>query len=98
MWKFIFLLVAIYIVYKLFAGDILKKRQKMEKEEQEEIERKTAAGEMVQDPVCGTYVSLDDSISVKKGGQTWHFCSYDCRDKFLKRLDGRDSAAGQGEN
>lgn len=93
MWKFIFLIVAIYILYKLFATDILKKRQKLEKEEQEERERKAAAGEMVQDPECGTYVALDDSISVKSGNQTWHFCSYECRDKFLKKLENRNTSS-----
>lgn len=86
MWKLIFLGIALYIVYKLFAKDFLKKREKEDKEEQEERDRKIAAGEMVKDPECGTYVLADDSISVKDGDRVFYFCSYECRDKFLHHL------------
>ena len=86
MWKLIFLLIAIYVVYKLFANDFVKRRQAAEKEEKENQERKIAAGEMEKDPECGTWVSVEDSISVKAGDKNYYFCSYDCRDKFLKEL------------
>lgn len=87
MWKLIFLGIAIYILYKLFAKDFLMKKKKDEKVNKAETERKIAAGEMVKDPECGTYVSVDDSISVTDGGQKYYFCSYECRDKFLKKLE-----------
>lgn len=92
MWKLIFLAVALYIAYKLFANDFLKKGKAEEKEEKEERDRKITAGEMVKDPECGAYVSVDDSISVKDGDRVFYFCSYECRDNFLKRLEagGRD--------
>lgn len=51
------------------------------------MERKVAAGEMVKDPECGTYVSVDGNISVRDGDKVYRFCSYDCRDKFLQRLE-----------
>ena len=50
------------------------------------MEKKVASGEMVKDPVCGAYVSLDDSITVRDGERRYHFCSYECRDKFIKSL------------
>ncbi len=84
--KWIVLALAAYVLYRLFANDILKKRQKEEKVDKKEMERKVAAGEMVKDPVCGAYVSIDDSITVRDGEKRYHFCSYDCRDKFIKRL------------
>ncbi|MDO5537123.1 MAG: transcriptional regulator, partial [Desulfovibrionaceae bacterium] len=85
--KWIVLAVAAYILYRLFANDLFKKRQKEEKVDEKEMERKVKAGEMVKDPVCGAYVSVDDSITVRDGATTHHFCSYDCREKFLKRLE-----------
>ncbi len=90
--KWIVLALACYILYRLFANDLFKKRQKEEKVDEKEMERKVAAGELVKDPVCGAYVSLDDSITVRDGEKTYHFCSYDCREKFLKQLEagGRD--------
>lgn len=99
MWKLIFLVAALYIAYKLFANDFLKKRNAEEKADKEETDRKIAAGEMAKDPECGTYVSIDDSISVKDGERTYYFCSYECRDAFLKRLEagGRDLPPHSGE-
>lgn len=86
MWKLIIFAIAIYVVYKLFANDILKRQEKVKKEEKEEQDRKVAAGEMVKDPECGVWVAVDDSISVKDGPVRYYFCSYECRDKFLKEL------------
>lgn len=87
MWKLIFIAAALYIVYRLFANDFLKRRKEEEKVNQAETERKISIGEMVKDPECGAYVAVDDSISVKDGDRVYHFCSYECRDKFLKRLE-----------
>lgn len=38
--------------------------------------------ELKKDPVCGTYVSVDSSISEQVNGDLVHFCSKACRDKF----------------
>lgn len=87
MWKFIFLIIAAYVLYKLFANDFFKKKKKNEEAEKAEMERKVACGEMVKDPECGTWVAVDSSISVRDGEKIYHFCSYECRDKFLKSLE-----------
>ncbi|WP_165065736.1 MULTISPECIES: transcriptional regulator [unclassified Desulfovibrio] len=87
MWKWLILLLAIYVLYRLFANDILKKKQANKEESAADLERKVAAGEMVKDPECGAYVSVDGNISVRDGDKTYRFCSYDCRDKFLQRLE-----------
>lgn len=87
MWKFIILLGTVYVLYKLFANDFFKKKKEMAKAEKEELERKQASGEMVKDPECGTWVSVDNSISVRDGDKVYHFCSYECRDKYLKALE-----------
>lgn len=87
MLKLIIFIVAAYAVYRLFVNDLLKKRKKASEEEQRQTDEGIAAGDMVQDPECGAYVSVEDSISVRDGERVYHFCSYDCRDKFLKRLE-----------
>lgn len=86
MWKLIIIAILAYIVWKLFANDFLKRKQEAEKEAKDEQEQKIAAGEMARDPECGVWVSMDDSISVKNGNKNYYFCSYECRDKFLKEL------------
>ena len=35
------------------------------------------------DPWCGTYVSPDISHTLEHDGQVQHFCSAECRDRFL---------------
>ena len=43
-------------------------------------------GELKKDPVCGTYIATASSIKEKVGGQTFHFCSQECRDKYVATL------------
>lgn len=92
MWKWIILLVAAYILYRLFANDVKKKFVKQE--DKAEVERKVATGEMVKDPECGAFIDAESTITVRDGDAVHCFCSYDCRDAFLKRLEngGRELA------
>lgn len=43
-------------------------------------------GELKKDPVCGTYIATATSIKEKVGGQIFHFCSQECRDKYVATL------------
>jgi len=43
-------------------------------------------GELKKDPVCGTYIAAATSIKEKVGGETYHFCSRECRDKYVASL------------
>ena len=45
--KWIVIAVAAYILYRLFANDILKKRKKNEKQDEKDIAKKVASGEMI---------------------------------------------------
>ncbi|MEQ1947205.1 MAG: YHS domain-containing protein [Bryobacteraceae bacterium] len=40
------------------------------------------ASELKKDPVCGTFVSTATALQKTAGGNTYYFCSADCRDKF----------------
>jgi YHS domain-containing protein len=41
-----------------------------------------AQGEMARDPVCGMFVSTEVSHRLKWRGQTLHFCSAECLEKY----------------
>ncbi len=84
MWKWLILALACYVLYRLFANDVKKKLAK--KDDPVVMEQKVAAGELVKDPSCGTYIDADSGITVKDGESIHRFCSYDCRDAFLKKL------------
>ena len=40
---------------------------------------------LVRDPVCGTHVAEEVSISLREGGELVHFCSAACRDAYAGR-------------
>jgi YHS domain-containing protein len=42
----------------------------------------TSGGELKKDPVCGTFISTATAFQKYAGGQTYYFCSTECRDKF----------------
>lgn len=41
-----------------------------------------SGGELKKDPVCGTFISTNTAIQKRVGGETYYFCSAECRDKF----------------
>ena len=82
MWKWLILVLAGYVLYRMFMND----RNKKSKEEKKEKENLVATGEMVKDPVCGAYIDADSTISVRDGETIHKFCSYECRDEFLRRV------------
>ena len=43
------------------------------------------AVKLVRDPVCGTYVSPQNSFALAARGTTHHFCSEQCRTEYQRR-------------
>ena len=72
-----------YVLYRLFVNDSKKKAEK----EAAQQKKRMDSGEMVQDPVCGTYVDKDSAVTVRNGDQVLHFCSYECRQKYLDKIN-----------
>ncbi|KAF0233133.1 MAG: TRASH domain-containing [Desulfovibrionaceae bacterium] len=90
MWKFVIFAVAAFILWKMFSGDMKRRKEAAQKEQETLI----AKGEMVKDPACGSYVSPDNSVRLREGDKTLHFCSYECRDKYLKQLESSKTKEG----
>lgn len=88
MLKLVIALVAVFFLVKMFKGDARNK----EKQSTKERENLIASGEMVKDPICGTFVDKDSEIRVRDGEGVHCFCSYECRDKYLKQLE-----SGEGD-
>lgn len=94
MTKWLILIAAGFILYKLFMGDRGRKKE----QEVETKKHMAATGEMVKDPVCGTYVPADADIRARDGSKVYAFCSYECRDTFVKRLEAsRTQSVDQGK-
>ncbi|OGP23140.1 MAG: hypothetical protein A2X93_02335 [Deltaproteobacteria bacterium GWC2_56_8] len=88
--KPVIILIIVFFAVRLLKKSLQKKTASMSASEQAaggaRIPNKGAekrGEEMVLDPVCGSYVPESSALSAKRGGETAHFCSPDCRDKFL---------------
>ena len=46
--------------------------------------QETNGGRMARDPVCGMFVSTEVSCRLNQDGQTLHFCSQDCLNRYQK--------------
>lgn len=88
MWKFVILIVAVYVLYRMFIND--KRRKESVKSDMDRTRVKT--GELVKDPVCGTYISKENALTVRDNDKIYYFCSYECRDSFLKQKKALDNA------
>lgn len=77
-----------FVLYKLVTNEMRKRAEKSAAKQTAETNRKAATGNMVKDPVCGVYVDVASSISVRDGDNVHRFCSYECRDAFLQQLRG----------
>jgi YHS domain-containing protein len=44
------------------------------------------SGELKKDPSCGTYIAAASSLKESVGGETFYFCSKQCRDKYVASL------------
>ena len=42
---------------------------------------------LVRDPVCGMHVAEELAISAKTGNGLVHFCSAECRDRYLRETE-----------
>jgi YHS domain-containing protein len=74
--KFIFYLIIIYLAYRLFK--VFSQQEKI----QNETKREEITDEMVQDPVCKTYIPRREAFKKTYNGKEILFCSKDCADKF----------------
>lgn len=45
---------------------------------------KSPAIRLHRDPVCGTYVSPEISVTLEKSGHITHFCSANCRERYAR--------------
>jgi uncharacterized protein len=73
----LFMSFVLYLVVKVLIGFTFLSSQRRKRREE-------LGGEMVQDPVCQTYVPKTTAIAKNVSGQTIYFCSQKCADAFFK--------------
>ena len=74
---FILLAVLYFLLRRVFQG--------FKNEHMSDHGRSMAHDQMVEDPVCHTFVPRQTAVIEKVGGQTYCFCSRQCADAFQNR-------------
>ena len=86
MWRLIVLSILLVIVYFLVRSAV---RGFLGKRKNPAHIDSTSTGptyEMVQDPICGMFVSREGAYFIRNADRTHFFCSESCRDTYQKKL------------
>ena len=78
--RIIVLAVLFYLLYRLLFG---RKKNNLPKKPAPDRVEPPAQDVLVQDPVCKIYVPKGQALRGKKDGETYYFCSEECRKRFL---------------
>lgn len=83
-----YILVAIFLisVLRLIIGTVMRGFNDMLKADNQARQtpkpQGTVSGHLKKDPVCGTFVPAEGSMTKKVGSEVFYFCSATCRDKY----------------
>lgn len=72
------------IIAKLFTG--LANPRPSAQPNQPRASQVPLTGELKKDPACGIYIAAATSLKETVGGETFYFCSKQCRDKYVASL------------
>ena len=75
--RLIILAILLYLLYRVLRSYLGKAKP---------LDRRQGGGEvsdMVQDPVCKTFIHVRDAEKRVINGQTYYFCSKECAEQFL---------------
>ncbi len=91
LFRFLLIFLAVLMVYRTVRRLLLpgRGRDAVRGADREVIHK----GEMVRDPVCGTFVPREGSDVLVQGGVEHYFCSPGCRDEFSRRETRADGSA-----
>jgi|GEM_PF-511821 len=73
--------IAALVIVALVAGCAQKEEQTRVEEAVEEVQ---VASAKVTDPVCGMSIDAEAAVTAEHEGQNYHFCSAQCKEKFLQ--------------
>ncbi|SFN08518.1 YHS domain-containing protein [Thermodesulforhabdus norvegica] len=79
--RLIIYLAVAYLVFRWWKS----KRKKDEIRDTMSGRKPLESAELVQDPQCGVYFVKDRGVKTDINGETYYFCSEECRKAFLAR-------------
>ncbi|KQC09818.1 MAG: hypothetical protein APR62_13195 [Smithella sp. SDB] len=78
--RLILFLLLIYLLYKIF--NFIKQSRPLENKYDKYKTESSKGEELVEDPVCHTYVPISQAFKKEISGRDYYFCSKQCSDKY----------------
>ena len=78
---FVFL-ITVYVLYRIVKG--IRQLQGGKKQNYESQTISADGEDLVQDPVCHTYIPMSQAYKQDISGRAYFFCSKECSDKFTE--------------
>jgi YHS domain-containing protein len=76
--RVVILLLLLYILYRLLTAD----RRRPAQREQPAASPPTYHDVLVEDPVCRAYIPKGQALVLRRGKESFYFCSEHCREAF----------------
>jgi YHS domain-containing protein len=80
--KIFVFIILFYIIYKIVKT---VQQSKLEKNKNDQFKSSPPSGgeDLIEDPVCHTYVPLSQAYKKEISGKKYYFCSQQCSDKYV---------------
>lgn len=84
--RLILICVLVYACIKVLVWVARQWKSVRARSEARRTDKGNEVSDMVRDPVCGTYIAAREALTIRRGGRDIHFCSTECRDKYVSQL------------
>ena len=82
-------IVFIILIYLIFRVVKSMKRSRLERGGSARVIHPRASGEdLIEDPVCRTYIPVSQAYAKEIAGETYYFCGKECCEKFMLSKNG----------
>lgn len=84
--RFLYYFLLIWIIYRLIKVFFVRGKSVQDKTEErfKDSSRIVIGGEFVKDPNCNVFFPKEKAIFLNYRGETFYFCSEECKEKYLK--------------
>ena len=86
MWRILVLGVLVVIVYFMVRSALRGLLGTTKEDGSRSVESPGRSSDMIQDPICGMFVSKQGAYFIRNADRTHFFCSESCRDTYQKKL------------
>ena len=82
--RFLIRLMVVFVIVMVVMSALRGLLARKDPSVQQKRAGKVRSGKLLKDPICGTYVTAEESLSATRESQTFYFCSEECKEQFVR--------------